>query len=137
MVISLHFRDYDIDVLRNSDVFPAFTTFSTKWISGHCDAGKIQKMCGAGSMPGPDFGENLTSLVRFINYFYESVNVHSNLSFKCGIPVNVCHKTPSVFSYELRLRAWNLPVRQLQTVSAGRLPSSHRRPSHTELTGSP
>ena len=27
------------------------------------DAGPIPKICGAGSMPGPDFWENLTSLV--------------------------------------------------------------------------
>ena len=27
------------------------------------DAGSIKKMCGAVSVPGPDFGENLTSLL--------------------------------------------------------------------------
>ena len=27
------------------------------------DAGPIQKMCGAGSVPGPVFGENLTYLM--------------------------------------------------------------------------
>ena len=27
------------------------------------DTGLIQKMCSAGSVPGPDFGEDLTSLV--------------------------------------------------------------------------
>ena len=30
------------------------------------DAGPIQKMCGAGSVPGLKFGENLTSLVRTV-----------------------------------------------------------------------
>ena len=28
------------------------------------DTGPIEKMCGAGSVPGPDFREILTSLVR-------------------------------------------------------------------------
>ena len=28
------------------------------------DTGLIQKMCGAGSLPGPDFGEHLTSLFK-------------------------------------------------------------------------
>ena len=32
-------------------------------INAGLDAGPIQKTYGAGSVPGPDFGENLTSLV--------------------------------------------------------------------------
>ena len=33
-------------------------------VNAGLDAGPIQKTCGAGSVPGPDFGENLTSLTR-------------------------------------------------------------------------
>ena len=32
-------------------------------MNAELDARPIQKMCGAGSVSGPDFGENLTSLL--------------------------------------------------------------------------
>ena len=55
------------------------------------DAGPIQNMCGAGSVPGPDFGENSTSLVPtcknavasidLICLFCRSLAIHEFLSF--------------------------------------------------------
>ena len=38
-------------------------------INAELDAGRVQKMCGAGSVLGPDFGENLTSLQPGAGHF--------------------------------------------------------------------
>ena len=40
-------------------------------VNAGIDAGPIQKMCGADSMPGPDFGGNLTSLARMVIEFFK------------------------------------------------------------------
>ena len=68
------------------------------------DAGPIQKMCGADSVPGPDFVENLTSLAlwilepRLITTIYiilRSLKTKSPLHFRLEPQIGcvVSHKT--------------------------------------------